>query len=318
MNDNSMFDRAQALARFVAWHAVFAIAIWCVAARTSHAQDAQPVDAERLAEEKLAAPTASEDTAAAEPAAAFQQPAFPSLLEMFFAGGILMWPILFMSFVVVIFGCERLIALRRRRVIPPRLVRQLIEQSSKTGGLDPKAAYRLCQQYPSAAASVLKEILLKLGRPHSEVEAIKKDVADREANRLFNNVRPINLAASVAPLLGLLGTVQGMIMAFFVTANLPAGQNKTQFLAQGIYIALVTTFAGLTVAIPAVMTAHFFEGRIQRLFTEIDEFLLGLLPHLERFEGKQRVTPGDLEREKPAAVRRPVESPMLAVPAAKE
>jgi biopolymer transport protein ExbB len=293
--------------------------VWCVAARVSDAQESQPVDVERLAEEKLAGPVdVVPESGAAEDVAPLKQAEFPSLLEMFFAGGFLMWPILLMSFVVVIFGVERLIALRRRRVIPPRLVRQLTELNAKTGGLDPKATYRLCQQYPSAASSVLKAVLLKLGRPHSEVEAIMKDASDREANRLYNNVRPINLAATVAPLLGLLGTVQGMIMAFFVTANLPAGQNKTQFLAEGIYIALVTTFAGLTVAIPAVMIAHYFEGRIQRLFREIDEVLFGLLPQLERYEGKQRVAPSDFEREKAPAARRPVELPPLAVPAVKE
>jgi biopolymer transport protein ExbB len=267
--------------------------------------------------QKLEAPIENEAAPAEAPAAPFKQPEMPSLLEMFFKGGILMWPILAMSFLVVIFGCERWIGLRRRRVIPPQLVRQLRDLSTKTGELDPKLAYKLCMQYPSAAATVLKAVLLKLGRPHSEVEAAMKDASDREANRLFSNVRPISLAATVAPLLGLLGTVAGMIDAFFVTANLEAGANKAQQLAGGIYIALVTTFAGLVVAIPAVMIAHYFEGRIQRLFRDIDELLFNLLPHLERFEGKQRVTKSDLEREK-QAVRRPVEHAPLAVPVAKE
>jgi biopolymer transport protein ExbB len=270
-----------------------------------------------LAQQKLDAPVENEAAPAETAEAPFKQPEFPSLLEMFFKGGILMWPILAMSFLVVIFGCERWIGLRRRRVIPPQLVRQLRDLSTKTGELDPKLAYKLCMQYPSGAATVLKAVLLKLGRPHSEVEAAMKDASDREANRLFNNVRPINLAATVAPLLGLLGTVAGMIDAFFVTANLEAGANKAQQLAGGIYIALVTTFAGLVVAIPAVMIAHYFEGRIQRLFRDVDELLFNLLPHLERFEGKQRVMKSDLEREK-QVVRRPVEHAPLAVPVAKE
>jgi biopolymer transport protein ExbB len=317
MNDNTMFDRVRTVMRFVTWHVIFAIAIWCVAARTSHAQEDQPVDAERLAEEKLAAPADDEDAAAVEPVAAFRQPEFPSLLEMFYAGGKLMYPILAMSFVVVIFGMERMLALRRRRVIPPRLVKQVDESIAKNGGLDPKATQRLCQALPSAAANVLKAVLAKAGRPHSEIELAMKDAADREANRLFNNVRPINLAASVAPLLGLLGTVQGMIWSFFVTANLPPNVNKAQHLAEGIYVALVTTFAGLVVAIPAVMIAHYFEGRIQRLFREIDDWLLNLLPQLERFDGRARPTLPETEREKPA-VRRSVEAPSLALPAHKE
>jgi biopolymer transport protein ExbB len=317
MNDSWLVDRARRAGRFFAWHLLFALVVWSAAQRAGVAQETGPIDAEELARQKLEAPIENEAAPAEAPEAPFKQPEFPSLLQMFFEGGALMWPILVMSFVVVIFGCERWIGLRSRRVIPPHLVRQLRDLSAKTGELDPKVAYKLCLQYPSATATVLKAVLLKLGRPHSEVETAMKEASDREANRLFNNVRPINLAATVAPLLGLLGTVQGMIMAFFVTANLPAGANKAQHLASGIYIALVTTFAGLVVAIPAVMIAHYFEGRIQRLFRDVDEFLFNLLPQLERFEGKQRVTKSDLEREK-QAVRRPVEHAPLAVPVAKE
>jgi len=316
MNDDSMMRRLIIAARFLAWHGVFALAVWLVAARTSLAQETPAVDPERLAAEKLAAPAADEDEQqTAEALPAFQQPEFPSLLEMFDAGGKLMYPIVAMSFLVVIFGVERLLALRRRRVFPPRLVKQLDESISKNGGLDPKAAQRLCQAFASPAANVLRAVLTKTGRPHSEIELAMKDAADREANRLFDNVRPINLAASVAPLLGLLGTVQGMIWSFFVTANLPPNVNKAQHLAEGIYVALVTTFAGLVVAIPAVMIAHYFEGRIQRLFREIDDWLLNLLPQIERFEAKPRTL--DAEREKPV-VRRAVETSGLAVPARKE
>ena len=81
-----------------------------------------------------------------------------------------------------------------------------------------------------------------------------------------------------------------MFGPFFHTANLPTGANKAEFLANGIYVALVTTFAGLAVAIPAAVLAHWFEGRIQSLFRELDETLLGLMPQLERFEGRLRVS----------------------------
>jgi biopolymer transport protein ExbB len=89
-----------------------------------------------------------------------------------------------------------------------------------------------------------------------------------------------------------------MIMSFFTTANLMPGQNKAQVLAEGIYIALATTFAGLTVAIPVTVIAHWFEGRIQSLFREIDELLFSLLPQVERYEGKLRMNrPGETSAE---------------------
>lgn len=243
-------------------------------------------DAERRAEEALNEP--SEKPAEPAPLPAPKLPSM-NLLELAISGGALMVPIALMSFVVVLFAVERWLGLRRRKIIPPGLVTALGQLAGRPGGLDPKQAYKLCQQFPSTAASVFRAVLLKVGRPHSEVEFAMKEASEREAAKLYKNVRPIELAVTVTPLLGLLGTVQGMIQAFFITANMPTNVNKAESLAGGIYVALVTTFAGLTVAIPAAMLAHYFEGRIQSLFRDVDELLLDLLPQLERFEGKLRV-----------------------------
>lgn len=218
-----------------------------------------------------------------------------NILELLIDGGHLMWPIFLMSLLVVTFGVERGLGLRRHKVLPPQLVAGLGELAGQKGGLDPRKAYKLCQTYPSAAANVIKGMLLKVGRPHTEVEHAVTEANEREAARLYANVRWLGLAAGVSPLLGLLGTVWGMIQAFSVTANLPTGANKSQALAEGIYVALVTTFAGLAVAIPAAVLAHFFEGWIQKLFRELDETLLGLMPQLERFEGRLRVTRDQLD-----------------------
>jgi biopolymer transport protein ExbB len=212
-----------------------------------------------------------------------------SVWNLYWQGGSLMYPITFMSFLVVVFGAERLIGLRRNKVLPNRLIRELRNLAAQPTGLDPRHAYKICQQYPSAAANVVRALLLKVGRPTTEVEHTVAEANEREANRLYSNVRWLNLSASVTPLMGLLGTVQGMIMAFFVTAHLPTGANRAESLAQGIYVALVTTFGGLTVAIPAAILAHFFEGRIQSYFRELDDTIMDLLPQIERFEGRVRV-----------------------------
>lgn len=241
---------------------------------------------ERAAEEALAAP--SERPAAPPRAESVELPPM-SFFELWLQGGPLMIPITLVSFLVGVFAIERWLGLRRQRVIPPALVKGLAQLSSRPGGLEPRQAYRLCQQHPSAASNVIRAVLLKVGRPHAEVERTVTEASEREAARLYKNVRPINLATTVAPLLGLLGTVQGMIECFYRTANLPPNFNKTQALANGIYVALVTTFAGLLVAIPSSVIAHYFEGRIQALFRELDEVLLGLLPQLEKYEGKLRL-----------------------------
>jgi biopolymer transport protein ExbB len=224
-----------------------------------------------------------------------------TLWELFLKGGLLMWPIAGMSLVVLTFGIERLVALRRNRFVPSGL-RAGLAQLAAQPTFDPRKAYRLCDEFPSAAADVVKAMLEKIGRPLPEIERAVEVEKDRGASRLYANIRPISLAVTVTPLLGLLGTVQGMIIAFYTTANLDAGANRAAELAQGIYVALITTFAGLCVAIPAAMIAHFLEGRIMRGYRDIDDLVDGVLPHLERYEHKGRVTPEQL-RADPAAAK---------------
>lgn len=207
---------------------------------------------------------------------------------LLYMGGVFMVPIGFMSLLAVAVMIERSLALRRSKVVPPELIEALGQLGGSQGGFDPRKAYRICQQYPSSAANVIRAMLLKVGRPQSEVEHTVAEVSEREASRLYANVRYLNLATAVTPLIGLLGTVWGMIIAFHQTTTLQPGQNKANELANGIYVALVTTLGGLLVAIPASMFAHYFEGRIQSLFHHIDEMLFNLMPQIERFEGRMR------------------------------
>ena len=228
----------------------------------------------------------------------------PSLFELSKKGGWLMLPILIMSILVVAIGIERALGLRKGKILPPELLAQLGGLAYASSKFDPKKIYRLCQKYPSSAANVIRASLLKLGRPQGEVEHAASEATQREADRLFSRVRSLNLAAAVTPLMGLLGTVWGMIQAFYATATVTAGANKSEALAQGIYIALITTFAGLAVAIPAAMLSHYFEGLIRRRLSEVDDLLGTLLPQMERYEGKLRVSKqqfdnGELQASKP-------------------
>jgi biopolymer transport protein ExbB len=240
-----------------------------------------------------------------------------SLFKLILQGGLLMIPIGLMSLIAAMFGIERFIGLRRTRVMPQQLVDELSQLATSPGGFDPRKAYRLCQRFPSSAANVIRAMLLKVGRPHAEVEHAVSEASEREATRLYANVRWLNLTAAEAPLLGLLGTVWGMIVAFFNTTQLAPGQNKFDFLAEGIYVALVTTLGGLAVAIPAAILAHYFEGRIQELFHRIDELLFNLLPQIERYEGRLRVSHqtlgGESTPQRPATAAVAAESPPAAV-----
>jgi len=235
-----------------------------------------------------------------DPQAAAQTIAVP-VLDLLVRGGWLMLPIGLMSVVVVALGVERALALRRSQILPNSLARSLEEMSDRQSA-DPLSLRRLCEQFPSSAARVAEAVLHKVGRPTSELERSLGEAAQRESDRLYTNVRTLNLASTITPLLGLLGTVWGMIQAFFATANMPIGSNKGQALAEGIYVALVTTFAGLSVAIPAAILAHVFETRILRLMRDAEQSLGGLLPQLERRGSQLRI---DEPHEQPGPTTTP-------------
>jgi biopolymer transport protein ExbB len=273
-------------------YAMFAMALMLAAAigparHFAHAQDPSggPSAAPPPAIPAGASSAPAGNTAPAEPKPEVEG---INLFSLLLKGGIFMIPIGLLSLLASAFVIERFLALRRDRVLPEGLVAGLGRLGSGQGGFDPRQAYRLCQQFPSAAATVIRAMLLKVGRPHSEVEHAVSEASEREAERLYGNVRWLTLTAAVAPLMGLLGTVWGMIRAFHDTTALNPGQNKADFLAKGIYEALVTTLGGLLVAIPAAIIAHYFEGKIQSLFHQIDELLFNLLPQIERYEGRVR------------------------------
>jgi biopolymer transport protein ExbB len=228
---------------------------------------------------------------AVPPAGNMGRPAMPSVWDLAVQGGVFMIPIAICSVVALAFSIERFLGTRASRIVPPKLHVAIQKLNTEAAGIDPRMAYEVCQKYPSPLANVIQTAILKVGRPHAELEKAVEDAVAREADEMAHNIRPINVSASISPLIGLLGTVQGMIMAFMVTSTTAStGAAKAQELAQGIYTALVTTFAGLCVSIPAVILANILEGRIERLLREMEDIFLEVLPQFERFEGKLRIT----------------------------
>ncbi len=202
------------------------------------------------------------------------------------------------SLIAVAFALERFLGLRRSRILPADLAAGLRALASRKGEFDLRHAQRLCRDYPSSAAFVVKAMLAKVGRPLPEVEQAMTEALEHEATRQYANVRVQNLAFNVAPMLGLAGTVHGIILCFYTTAHLAMGSNKMDSLATGIYAALICTLAGLIVAIPAGILSYYFEGRILRLFQQVEDMARSLVPSLERFEGRSRAV---ILGDKPAA-----------------
>ena len=183
-------------------------------------------------------------------------------------GGPLMIPIAICSLILMAVVFERIISLRRGRVIPKPFVTRFMRQV-REGELDRDRALELCTENGSPVADVLAGAVRKWGRPAVEVEQAVIDAGERTTNGLRRYLRVFNGVATVSPLLGLLGTVVGMIRAFNAIATADA-MGRPELLASGISQALLTTAAGLTVAIPALILYMYFVSRVDRLIIDID------------------------------------------------
>ncbi|HEY8521218.1 MAG TPA: MotA/TolQ/ExbB proton channel family protein [Gammaproteobacteria bacterium] len=205
------------------------------------------------------------------------------MLEIVKAGGWTMLPIIACSVVAVAIVLERLWTLQRKRVLPPDLTQRVAEWI-RSGQLDQGHLQALHQSSP------LGQVLAAgLARRHLPREIIKESIEDSGRHVVHELERYLNALATIAgvsPLLGLLGTVSGMIRAF--SAITTQGVGNPTVLAGGIAEALITTAAGLIVAIPALIGYRFLRGRVDGLVVQIEKeamkFLEALSYHSQRSE----------------------------------
>jgi biopolymer transport protein ExbB len=215
--------------------------------------------------------------AAQEPSAAEEvvRAAHPeTLLDFALAGGWLMVPIGLSSVLLVAFLIERLVSTRRGKVVPRALV-QAARALTDEKRLDRDRAAAACDSHPSAAARVLRTAIERLDAPAEELEQAVTIAARREVFALRRYTRVFVIIAGVAPLLGLLGTVTGMIQSFREVAI--QGLGSGQALAPGIYQALITTAAGLVVAIPAILSYHWIMSRIDDYTNAMDTLVVDVV-----------------------------------------
>lgn len=191
-------------------------------------------------------------------------------LEVMFALGIFMYPLGLCSVVVVWFSIERMVVLRRGRVIPRPFVKRFFEHIEQ-GKVDAKGAMKLCEENGSPIAMIFAHGLKKWGKPSVEVEQAIIDGGERQLSQLRTHLRVLNGAATVSPLLGLLGTVVGMIESFNSIATSDS-MGKSAEMAGGIGLALLTTAVGLLIAIPALIMYMYFSGRVDGLVIDMDTY----------------------------------------------
>ncbi|MEM7812328.1 MAG: MotA/TolQ/ExbB proton channel family protein [Planctomycetota bacterium] len=219
-------------------------------------------------------------------------------------------PFAIASLIAVWFSVERLVSLSRRRVIPPVFARRILGGLS-AGTMSQREALIACDRDGSVAAAVFAEAIRRAGRPAAEIEKAVADAGERQVLRLRRNMRAINGVATITPLMGLLGTVLGMMISFVEIAG-GDGVGRTEELAVGIVTALSTTALGLAIAIPALIVYLYLMSRVERLVAEVDEEARHLVDVVcgENVYGAAQPAPGQEPADKPtSAADRPEPAP---------
>lgn len=199
-----------------------------------------------------------------------------SLLDLYREGGAVMHMIALCSVATVALGIYCGFLTRRGRAMPPALVVQLTQLMSQR---DVSGAYEVCRTNPCTLTNALSSALLKanFNRDMYNKPAMENAVAEecfREETRLMAMVNYLNTFAVLAPMIGLLGTVSGMITSF---SALTAGKAEAADLAKGIGEALICTGGGLLLAIPAMFLYFYFRGKASVLMADIHQKLSEML-----------------------------------------
>lgn len=202
------------------------------------------------------------------------------MIEFLTSGGPVMIPIGLASLVALAAFFERLVSLRRSRVAPQTEARELGELLRQRRWGDALAA---CRRGDAALSRVIATAVQARGRPRSAIKERLEEIGRREAAELERFSGVLGTVAAVTPLLGLLGTVWGMILTFEVIQE--QGVGVVSSLAGGISQALITTLAGLSVGIPALVAHRYVLSRADDLVLELEDAALEALDLLSEEAG---------------------------------
>jgi biopolymer transport protein ExbB len=199
------------------------------------------------------------------------------VIEIIYAGGWVMAPIILCSILALTIIAERFWALRRNNVIPPG-VGQQVEDWAARHELDRRHIDQL--RTGSAMGRVLAAALVNRNRSRDLIKEAVEDTGRHVVHELERFLNTLGTIAGISPLLGLLGTVLGMIKVF--STILTQGVGNANQLAGGIAEALITTAAGLTVAIPSFFFYRYFKGRVAAYVVAMEEQAINLIEAIDR------------------------------------
>jgi len=213
------------------------------------------------------------------------------MFEVFEKGGFLMYPIFVCSLLAVTIFFERMFYLKSVKTRGKRFVGR-VKNLVKKGSIE--LAISACRKSPTPISQIMLAGLMKYGRSREEIKEAIEDSANQEIPLLEKNLSFLSTIGNITPLLGLLGTVFGMIKAFNVIAVMGVG--KPEALAGGISMALLTTAFGLSVAIPTIVIYNYLAHRVDKLIKEMEISCVDLLELLTNHDVRQEASQ-DFNRE---------------------
>lgn len=176
---------------------------------------------------------------------------------------------------------DSFVNIRTKKIVPESLV-QAVREAMEQG--DVMKALKHCDEQPGPLANILSAGFANVREGYDVIQDVVGVAADLESEKLLQRVAYLNVCANLAPMLGLLGTVQGMIYAFATLATSQAGAAQQAMLAMNIAQALWTTAAGLCVAIPAVGFYTFFKNRATKIILGMEALTMDLIKSLRNVE----------------------------------
>lgn len=207
---------------------------------------------------------------AAQVAAPVKEQISFSLIDMAFKGGPLMIPLALLSILAVYMFGERWWAIKKASQIDENFMRN-IHDYVHDGKI--KAALNLCQSQETPIARLIEKGIERIGRPLSDIQTAVENIGNVEVARLERGLPMIATIAGGAPMIGFLGTVVGMIQAFYNMAQ--AGNNiDITILSSGIYVAMVTTVGGLVVGIIALFGYNYLVARIDDVVYKMESYTI--------------------------------------------
>ncbi len=202
-------------------------------------------------------------------------------MSLFEQGGPVMWVLLLAAIVGLTYAIYCLLALRRRAVMSQALV-DVAEASYDDGGFD--SALAVCRREGGAFAEIIGTVITTRDLPRDEAEAIVEGAGRRAMHDLSRGTLALEVVSGVATLLGLLGTVTGMFSMMMSIRS--AGIKDISAISGGIGEALITTIAGLFIAIPTYVAFVYFTRRVEDMVLMMEEYAIHLMARIHR--GKPR------------------------------